>query len=120
LSLKVVGITGRRSHQILVNPFNNQLVTWLKPLAIFWLSEPDLSVHILQMQPARLLILAVILCCLGQSTLNSLAQTRDEKVRQDRSTVQADGQWIYNDLNLALAEAKRDNKPILATFRCIP
>ena len=57
------------------------------------------------MQPARLLILAVILCCLGQSTLNSLAQTRDEKVRQDRSTVRADGQWIYNDLNLALAEA---------------
>ena len=48
------------------------------------------------------------------------AQTRDEKVRQDKASVQANGQWIYNDLDLAMAEAKRDNKPLLATFRCIP
>ena len=48
------------------------------------------------------------------------AQTRDEKVRQDKAIVQANGQWIYNDLDLAMAEARRDNKPLLATFRCIP
>ena len=48
------------------------------------------------------------------------AQTRDEKVRQDKASVQANGQWIYNDLDLAMAEARRDNKPLLATFRCIP
>jgi len=29
-------------------------------------------------------------------------------------------QWIYNDLNKAMAEAKRTGKPIFVTFRCVP
>ncbi len=28
--------------------------------------------------------------------------------------------WIYNDLNLALTEAKTENKPLFVTFRCVP
>ena len=48
------------------------------------------------------------------------AESRDEKVRKDKLTVEAGGLWIYNNLDMAIAEAKRDDKPILVTFRCIP
>jgi serine protease Do len=28
--------------------------------------------------------------------------------------------WVYNDLDTAFAEAKRQNKPLFVTFRCVP
>src|SRR5687768_13436308 len=28
--------------------------------------------------------------------------------------------WVYNDLPAALAEARRTNRPIFVTFRCVP
>src|SRR4051794_9842300 len=28
--------------------------------------------------------------------------------------------WVYNDLPAAIAEAKRTNRPIFVTFRCVP
>jgi hypothetical protein len=48
------------------------------------------------------------------------AQDRDTKVRNDRKTFQENDNWIYNDLNKALAEAKAASKPVLAVIRCIP
>jgi hypothetical protein len=48
------------------------------------------------------------------------AQTREEKVRADRKKVEADGFWIYNDLQRGFAEAKKTGKPVLAVLRCIP
>jgi len=48
------------------------------------------------------------------------AQTREEKVRNDRKKVEADGFWIYNDLPNAFAEAKKTGKPMLVVLRCIP
>ncbi|MEZ6059474.1 MAG: Trx7/PDZ domain-containing (seleno)protein [Planctomycetaceae bacterium] len=48
------------------------------------------------------------------------AQTREEKVREDRRRVEADGFWIYNDLPKAFAEAERTGKPIVVGLRCIP
>jgi hypothetical protein len=50
----------------------------------------------------------------------ALGQTRDDKVRGDRSNVEGDGYWIYNDLEAAFAEAKDSGKPVLVVFRCIP
>lgn len=48
------------------------------------------------------------------------AQDRDTKVRNDREKfVDADG-WIYNDLDLAFKNARRDTKPLLVVYRCIP
>ncbi len=41
-------------------------------------------------------------------------------VRDDRSKVEGDGFWIYNDLPKALGEAKASGKPLLVVFRCIP
>jgi hypothetical protein len=48
------------------------------------------------------------------------AQEREQKVRNDRKTVEEDGYWIYNDLPKAIDEAKKTGKPLLVTIRCIP
>lgn len=48
------------------------------------------------------------------------AEDRAEKVRGDKARVSADATWIYNDLNRAVAEAKRTNKPLFVVLRCIP
>lgn len=48
------------------------------------------------------------------------AQTREEKVRNDRKRVEAEGRWIYNDLAKGFAEARKSGKPMLVVLRCIP
>ena len=63
--------------------------------------------------------------CIGLLTLftassSHAAEYRDEKVRNDKSTVESSGLWIYNNLDHAILEAKRTDKPLLVTFRCIP
>ncbi|MCI0683333.1 MAG: PDZ domain-containing protein [Gemmataceae bacterium] len=52
----------------------------------------------------------------------ALAQplTRDQKVRNDRAKVEAQGFWIYNDLAKGFAAANETGKPMLVVFRCIP
>jgi serine protease Do len=47
-------------------------------------------------------------------------QTREEKVRADKQKVEAEGFWIYNDLDKAYGLARETGKPILVTLRCIP
>jgi S1-C subfamily serine protease len=47
-------------------------------------------------------------------------KTRDQKVREDRTKVEADGFWIYNNLPKAYEEARKTGKPILVVLRCIP
>lgn len=61
-----------------------------------------------------LLVVTLSLPCFGQK------KTRDQKVREDRKKVVADGFWIYNDLPKAFDEAKRTGKPMLVVLRCIP
>lgn len=46
--------------------------------------------------------------------------TREQKVRDDKKKVEAEGYWIYNDLATATAEAKKANKPLVVVLRCIP
>ena len=66
----------------------------------------------------RRLLLTLILTALWTSPI--VAQTREEKVRNDRKKVEAAGYWIYGDLPKALAEAKQSGKPIVAVLRCLP
>ncbi len=63
-----------------------------------------------------------LICCLAALLLSSLslAQDRATKVKNDRTHVEADGFWIYNDLPRGVAEAKKSGKPMLVVFRCIP
>ena len=68
-------------------------------------------------------IRALMIVLLGVSPLlvmETTAQTREERVREDRRKVEAEGFWIYNDLPLALETAKDHGKPILVVLRCIP
>ena len=51
---------------------------------------------------------------------SALAQNREDKVRNDKTKVEAAGYWIYNDVPKALAEAKANGKPIVAVLRCLP
>jgi hypothetical protein len=48
------------------------------------------------------------------------AKTREQKVREDKSRVEAEGFWIYNDLPRAFAEARQSGRPILVVLRCLP
>lgn len=62
-------------------------------------------------------LLLFVCCCLPALTH---AQTREEKVRNDRKKVEAEGFWIYNDLAKGLAQAEQSGKPVLVVLRCIP
>ncbi len=48
------------------------------------------------------------------------AQDRRTHVLNDRTEVEAAGDWIYNDLEQGRAEARKPGKPMLVLFRCIP
>jgi len=45
---------------------------------------------------------------------------REAKVRGDKARLENDANWIYNDWDKAVAEARRANKPLLVILRCIP
>lgn len=51
---------------------------------------------------------------------SAYSATREEKVRGDLKTVQATGNWIYNDLSKGKSLAQESGKPMLIVFRCIP
>jgi serine protease Do len=66
----------------------------------------------------RLVLLVLLLGCMVSEPLR--AQSREEKVRNDKKKVEAEGYWIYNNLPQALQEAKESGKPIIAVLRCLP
>lgn len=47
-------------------------------------------------------------------------KTREQQVREDRQRVEAEGFWIYNDLQRGYEEARKTGKPMLVVLRCIP
>ncbi len=64
---------------------------------------------------------AIISALIGiASSPYAWAQTREQKVRADRTKFELDDFWIYNNLPKAFQQAKVSGKPILAVFRCIP
>lgn len=48
------------------------------------------------------------------------AQTRDQKVRQDRIQLKKDKSWFYDDLDSGVEEARKTGKPLMVVLRCIP
>ncbi len=64
--------------------------------------------------------LLLVLVAIAFAVSNVSAQTREEKVRDDKKKIEAGGKWIYNDVPKAFAEAKRTGKPIVAVLRCLP
>ena len=47
-------------------------------------------------------------------------KTRDEMVLDDRTALQEDDHWIYNDLAKGFETAKALGKPLMVVHRCIP
>ena len=50
------------------------------------------------------------------------APPKDRKtaVLDDKKEVGSDARWGYNDFAKGAADAKKDNRPMLVVFRCIP
>jgi len=65
-------------------------------------------------------LIALTLTVLLGHSASSPAQSRDQKVRQDKRKIEAEGLWIYNDFPKAQAQAKSTGKPIMAVLRCLP
>jgi hypothetical protein len=65
--------------------------------------------------PAILLGLLSLTASFGHA-----AEDRRQRVLNDRTEVQAAGQWIYNNLAKGIEEATKTRKPMLVVFRCIP
>jgi hypothetical protein len=46
--------------------------------------------------------------------------SREAKVRDDKSRVEKEGFWIYNNLPAAFQQAEAQQKPLLVVLRCLP
>ncbi|TVP99672.1 MAG: PDZ domain-containing protein [Planctomycetaceae bacterium] len=66
------------------------------------------------------LLLAIVWIGITPPAIAQEKKTREQKVREDRERVEAEGFWIYNDLERGFAEAERTDKPLLVVLRCIP
>ncbi len=63
-------------------------------------------------------LLALLLAATAHPSLQ--AQTRQQKVLNDKLKFESKGGWNYNDLNAGFETAKRLNQPLLAVLRCVP
>ncbi len=61
-----------------------------------------------------------LLLCVSSTLLAEEKKSREQKVREDRDRVEAEGFWMYNDLPGAIAKARSTGKPILVVLRCLP
>ncbi len=67
-----------------------------------------------------LALMVSLIMALATAPLGAQQPTREQKVLRDREKVEAEGFWIYNDLQAGFAEAKRSGKPLLVVLRCVP
>ncbi len=65
------------------------------------------------MKPAFLSLFTLLFCAPLQAAQPLLDRLDDKHARGQK-------QWIYNDYQKAIAEAKATGKPIFVTFRCVP
>ncbi len=68
----------------------------------------------------RLAILLALLLFVPTSLKAEDELSREEKVRLDKKRVEAEGFWLYNDLDRAFEVAEESGKPILVVLRCLP
>lgn len=62
----------------------------------------------------------LLLLLLVSATHAAPKNERERKVLGDKAKMDADDFWIYNDLQRGQAAAKREGKPLMVVFRCIP
>jgi hypothetical protein len=44
----------------------------------------------------------------------------DDKLREALKDTEPKGDWIYDDLDSAFAQAKKSGKPLMVVLRCVP
>ncbi len=57
---------------------------------------------------------------LASAIAHAAPNEREQKVRGDKQKMDADDFWIYNDLERGQLTGKREGKPLMVAFRCIP
>lgn len=62
----------------------------------------------------------VFICFLLTGLNYAEAQTREQKVREDKKRIEASGYWYYNDLEKGIKQAAAENKPLMVVLRCLP
>ena len=63
-----------------------------------------------------------LVTCIAFATFCSITCASDPDLRQTLRDQNALGEewWVYNNLEQARADARRENKPLFVTFRCVP
>ncbi|RMF43237.1 MAG: PDZ domain-containing protein [Planctomycetota bacterium] len=67
-----------------------------------------------------LLAISLLMSSIDSPGVHAQRPSREELVRADRAKVEAEGFWIYNDLDKAYTQARQTGKPIVVVLRCIP
>ena len=65
-------------------------------------------------------MIATLLLLISPPSFSAEKQSREQKVRADKKRVEAEGFWIYNDIERAYREARQTGKPICVSLRCLP
>ncbi len=68
----------------------------------------------------RLLLTGLLLATVPMLHAQDRQARQKARMQKDRNESDAAGNWIYNDLDKAVAQARKDDKPLLVIFRCIP
>jgi hypothetical protein len=66
-----------------------------------------------------LLLLAFVFFISSHGSAETV-KDREGAVRNDRTAMENDARWIYNDYKKGFSEAKRTGKPLLVVLRCVP
>jgi serine protease Do len=57
---------------------------------------------------------------MGNASLAEAVKDREGAVRNDKTAMEKDARWLYNDTEAAFAAAKKSGKPLLVVLRCVP
>ena len=66
------------------------------------------------------ILLPMLVAALASMSSAETVKDREGAVRQDRTTMENNARWVYNDMQRGFAEAKRTGKPLLVVLRCVP
>ena len=69
---------------------------------------------------ARIPLLAFATALLTAPSRGEAVKDREGAVRKDRTALEYDARWIYNDFRAGFAKAKETGKPLLVVLRCVP
>ena len=65
-------------------------------------------------------LVAIAAAIFTTQTHGEAVKDREAAVRMDRSALEYDARWIYNDFAAGLAKAKQTGRPLLVVLRCVP